>query len=166
MFGPIFSHDFGKARMQKYQNEARERRIRAICSDSLFNRLKWKSTSILKFILSFRKTQWRIEDYPLRYCFHDNREIDIPSFYVEIIGWKTMVGFGDTWSEAYQYLSRKLEERSLHTGFLPRPGTMVTMDLELTDEELSRLIKGAFKKNLSDFEFGTISQILNRIEDS
>ncbi len=143
MFGPIPSRDFGKARMAKYQKEARERRLRAVCTNSITQRIKWKLSSIWKYMLSFRKSLWKIDDYPLRYCFQDNQEIDIPSYYVEIIGWRAMIGFGDSREQAYQYLSRKLEERSLTFGFLPRPGATVHADSKETNEQLRRLIRGA-----------------------
>jgi len=164
MFGHIPGRDFGKARMAKYQKEARESRVRAACTDSITERIKWKLSSIWKFLLSFRKTQWRIEDYPLRYCFQDNQEIDIPSYYVEIIGWKAMIGFGDSREQAYQYLSRKLEDRSLKFGFLPRPGTIVQADSKETDEQLRRLIQGAFTANLSDSEIVSVTEFLKQLE--
>ena len=166
MFGPIPSRDFGKARMAKYQKEARERRLRAVCTDSITHRIKWKLSSIWKFMLSFRKSQWKIDDYPLRYCFQDNQKIDIPSYYVEIIGWRAMIGFGDSREQAYQYLSRKLEERSLTFGFLPRPGTTVHADSKETDEQLRRLIKGAFTANLSDSEIASMAEFLKQLEET
>lgn len=166
MLGPIPSRDFGKARMAKYQKEARERRVRAVCTPSVTHRIRWKLSSIWKFALSFRKSQWRIKDYPLRYCFQDNQEIDIPSYYVEIIGWRAMIGFGDSREQAYQYLSRKLEERSLTFGFLPRPGTTVSMDSKETDEALSRMIKGAFTANLSDSEIASMAEFLKQLEET
>jgi len=166
MLGPIFNHDFGKARMAKYQKEAQERRIRAACSGSLTQQIRWKLAYLRKFLLSFRKTQWGIDDYPLRYCFQNNQDIDIPSYFVEILGWKSMIGFGDTKMEAYQYLSRKLEEISLEFGFLPRPGTTVTADAKEMDEQLRQLIRGAFTTNLSEVEIGSISEILKQIEDA
>lgn len=166
MFGPIFSHDFGKARIAKYHKEAKERRIRSFCSGSFTQQIVWKLASLHKFLLSFRKTQWHIEDYPLRFCFQDNQDIDIPSYFVEIIGWRSMIGFGDSRKEAYDYLSRKLEERSLQFGLLPRPGTTVLIDSHETDEQLRRFIKSAFTTNLSEVEIGSISEILKQIEDA
>ena len=165
MFGPIFSHDFGKARIAKYHKEAKERRIRSICSESITQKTFWKLSLIWKLLLSFRKTQWRIDDYPLRFCFQDNQDIDIPSFFVEIIGWRSMIGFGDSRKEAYDYLSKKLEERSLQFGLLPRPGTTVPIGSQETDEQLRRLIKNAFTMNLSEVEIGSISEILKQTED-
>jgi hypothetical protein len=166
MFGHIPGRDFAKARMAKFQKEARERRLRTVCSDSITQRINWKLSAIWKFILSFRKSQWKIDDYPLRYCFQDNQEIDIPSYYVEVIGWKEMIGFGDSREQAYQYLSRKLEQRSLSFGFLPRPGTTVPVESKERDEQLRRLIQGAFTANLSDSEITSMAEFLKQLEET
>ena len=166
MFGPIPGRDFGKARMAKYLHEAQERRLQAVCTNSFRQRISWKLESFWKFALSFRKSQWRIEDYPLRYCYQDNQTIDIPSYYVEVIGWKEMIGFGDSRQEAYAYLSRKIEKRNLTIGFLPRPGTTVPVDSKKTDDELRRLIKGAFSANVSETDIASIAEVLKRLEET
>jgi len=83
---------------------------------------------------------------------------------VEIIGWKAMIGFGDPRQEAYRYLSKKLEKRHLKSGFLPRPGTTVQADSKESDEQLRRLIKGAFTTKLSDTEFASMAEILKQLE--
>lgn len=164
MFGPILGRDFAKARMAQYQKEAQESRLQAVCQDSLTDKIGWKLLAISKFVLSFRKNQWRIDDYPLHYCFQNNRDIDIPSYFVEIIGWKSMIGFGDSRQEAYDYLSRKLEKRSLAFGFLPRPGTIVSMDSKVIDDQLRRLLKNAFSTSLSDVEIKSIADFLKQVE--
>ena len=77
-----------------------------------------------------------------------------------------MIGFGDSMEQAYQYLSRKLEERSLTFGFLPRPGTTIPMDSKETDEALSRMIKGAFTTNLTDAEIVSVAEFLKQLEET
>ena len=166
MFGPIPGRDFGKARMAKYLHEAQERRLQAVCTDSLAQRVSWKIKSAWKFVLSFSKRQWRIEDYPLRYCFQDNQTIDLPSYYVEVIGWREMIGFGDSRQEAYDALSRKIEKRNLTAGFLPRPGTTVPVESKKSEAELRRLIKGAFSAKISETDIASIAEVLKRLQET
>jgi hypothetical protein len=166
MLGPIPGRDFGKARMALYLQEARERCLQAICSDNLRQRIGWKLASMYKFLTSFAKSQWRIEDYPLRYCYQDNQKIDLPCYYVEIIGWSEMIGFGDSCQEAYDCLSRRIEKRSLTLGYLPRPGTTVSVESKKTDDELRRLIKGAFAAKISDKEIASMAEVLRQFTSS
>ena len=166
MLGPIPGRDFGKARMALYLQEARERCLQAICSDNLRQRIGWKLASMYKFLTSFAKSQWRIEDYPLRYCYQDNQKIGLPCYYVEIIGWSEMIGFGDSCQEAYDCLSRRIEKRSLTLGYLPRPGTTVSVESKKTDDELRRLIKGAFAAKISDKEIHSMAEVLRQFTSS
>ena len=166
MLGPIPGRDFGRARMALYLQEARERHLQAVCSDTLRQRISWKLASMYKFLTSFAKPQWRIEDYPLRYCYQEDRKPDLPSFYVQIIGWSEMVGFGDSRREAYDCLSRKIEKSSLTFGYLPRPGTTVSVDNKKTDDELRRVIKGAFDAKISDKEIASMAEVLRQFTSS
>jgi hypothetical protein len=145
--------------MALYLQEARERRLQAICSDTLGQRISWRLASMYKFLTSFAKSPWRIEDYPLRYCYQDNQKIDLPSYYVQIIGWSEMIGLGDSFQQAYDYLSKEIEKRSLTLGYLPRPGTKVSVESKKTEDELRRLIKGAYAEKISEKEITSMVEV-------
>jgi hypothetical protein len=128
--------------------------------------MRWKFSSTWKYLLSFRKRGWRLSNYPLRYCYQDIQDIDLPSYYVEIIGWRTMVEFGDSKQEAYENLSIKLENRCLAFGCLPRPGTEVLEESNEEDNQLLRLIKAIFTADLSDSEIVRMAEYLKQLEET
>ena len=63
----------------------------------------------LKKLLSYTKTKWNIEDYPLRYRKQaDTKEEynigELKPWVVQVVNWWTMTGLGNTKQEAFQHL--------------------------------------------------------------
>jgi hypothetical protein len=81
--------------------------------------------AILKHVSSFFKSDWSIDDYPLRYRQQEKTSPNVPRWVVQIINWWAMTGTGETRQEAHQDLAQRLEERRAHGPSLPRPGTKV-----------------------------------------
>ena len=92
----------------------------------MINQLKafWKKS------LSYTKTNWEINDYPLRYKKQNatgqyNIGEEKP-WVVQIINWWTLTGIGDTKQEAYENLKSNLKNY-LKCNSAPRPGTNVPL---------------------------------------
>ena len=81
--------------------------------------------AILKYIISFFKSDWSTDDYPLRYRKQTNPSPQVPLWVVQIINWWAMTGSGETREEAYQDLAQRVEERRALGKSLPRPGKRV-----------------------------------------
>ena len=81
--------------------------------------------ALLKYITSFLKSDWSIDDYPLRYRKQTKTSPQMPLWVVQIINWWVMTGAGDTREEAYQNLAQRVEERRAAGASLPRPGKRV-----------------------------------------
>ena len=81
--------------------------------------------AVLKYITSFFKSDWSIDDYPLRYREQTKTSPQVPLWVVQIINWWTMTGAGETREEAYQNLAQRVEERRALGASLPRPGKRV-----------------------------------------
>ncbi len=94
--------------------------------------------ALWKRLLSYTTSQWTLEDYPLRVVDQSSLQSvelsggDFPRWRVDIIGWHTMTGLGDSPEEALADLRSRLEEyRQEHD--LPRPGTDVPLVFASTD---------------------------------
>ncbi|HIJ65161.1 MAG TPA: hypothetical protein HPP77_04350 [Candidatus Hydrogenedentes bacterium] len=81
--------------------------------------------AIFKYIASLFKSDWSIDDYPLRYREHAKTDPQAPRWVVQIINWWGMMGTGESREEAYGNLAERLRERRAAEGRLPRPGKTV-----------------------------------------
>ena len=81
-----------------------------------------KFNVIVKWIASFLKSDWEINDYPLLYRMQGGNDSDQSGWQVQIVNWWQMCGVGQTKEEALSNLSEGFalvkSERKL-----PRPGT-------------------------------------------
>jgi len=98
----------------------------------LINNLKAK----WKHFLSFTKSTWDLDDYPLRY----KKQVGVPGQYnigelkpwvVQIVNWWGMSGVGDTRGEAYEMLKNDFDNYS-KLNKLPRPGVIVPIQFSST----------------------------------
>jgi predicted RNase H-like HicB family nuclease len=87
---------------------------------------------LIAFVLSFRKRDWAVRDYPIQYRRQNAKptrvrgELAYPKPWVaQIPGWWSMFGLGDTREEALLELQKSLEAYRESEGTLPRPGTGV-----------------------------------------
>lgn len=90
-----------------------------------------------KYILSFLKTNWMLEDYPVRFRHfrvdesEARRRLTPVPWMARVINWPLMFGHGQTKEEAYADLKRHFEEYKGERKTLPRPGTRVRPEIEL-----------------------------------
>jgi hypothetical protein len=92
----------------------------------------------LKKLLSYTKTKWNIEDYPLRYRKQaDTKEEynigELKTWVVQVVNWWTMTGLGNTKQEAFQHLKSNFKSY-LEYNPAPRPGTSVPLSFVDTSE--------------------------------
>ena len=89
--------------------------------------------ALIKFALSFFKSDWELEDYPVKFRHSPSdgsgatgRWTPAP-WYATIINWRRMFGAGDTQEEAYDALRQRFQEYKREGKRLPRPGTGMPM---------------------------------------
>jgi hypothetical protein len=96
-----------------------------------------KLKSFLKKTLSYTKTKWDIDDYPLRYRKQTDIEGhnigDFKPWVVQVINWWTMTGLGNTKQEAYEHLKNNFKSY-LEYNQAPRPGTSVSLSFAETSQ--------------------------------
>ena len=90
--------------------------------------------AILKYMLSYLKRDWELQDYPIRF-WHQSPPDDYDvsdnwvffPWHAQIINWGEICGFGNTKGEAYSDLvkifSELKSELKIEGRTLPRPGT-------------------------------------------
>jgi predicted RNase H-like HicB family nuclease len=80
-----------------------------------------------KHVLSYRKSNWAIMDYPLRYGEKNEQAAGEKSmtWSVQVIKWWGMFGSGRTKKEAFKNLQDSFEKYKNASQALPRPGTEV-----------------------------------------
>jgi len=106
-------------------------------------------------LLSYTKSKWDIDDYPLRYKKQTdtkgkNNVSEFKPWVVKIINWELMIGLGDTKLEAYEDLKSNFKNYLKHDQ-PPRPGTDVPLrfaDTSLIDT-LEGVAPGFFDKILN-----------------
>lgn len=83
-----------------------------------------------KYLLSFRKAEWTLDDYPVR-LRHQATSAETPAvraWCAQIVNWWLMVGFGDTAEAALEDLRARLEAKRARGDTLPRPGTKAPVE--------------------------------------
>jgi len=93
--------------------------------------------ALWKRLLSYKKKDWTLKDYPLRYKQKSttaNPGIDSRSWSVQIIHWWWLVGLGDTKALAFDSLSEAFSTYKKNQAVLPRPGTIVPLQIAATTE--------------------------------
>ena len=81
-----------------------------------------------KRLLSYTKTKWNLDNYPLRYRIQtDPNDKELKPWVVQIINWWTLSGLGNTKEEAYEMLQEKFENYKKNNKILPRPGCSVPL---------------------------------------
>jgi len=81
-----------------------------------------------KRLCSFSKTEWNLDDYPLRYKNQsDPNDKEIKPWVVQIINWWTLTGLGNTKEEAYKMLHKSFDNYKQSNDKLPRPGYRVPL---------------------------------------
>jgi hypothetical protein len=85
-----------------------------------------QAKALQKFVLSFRKHEWTIDDYPLKVTDHGPVEakgrLKPSRWTAQIINWLQMRGDADTREGALLELQHQFDEHLREWGSLPRPG--------------------------------------------
>lgn len=137
----------------------------------------------IKFLLSFLKKEWNINDYPLRYRKQNNAD-ENSRWHVQIINWWVISGLGNTKQAAKKDLGKNYEAAIKGKGYKPRPGTEVPLEFasaesvddnyELLEDFIEKIL--GFKKDspvfisdlssLYDFSMSDpVEKYFQRIED-
>jgi len=91
-----------------------------------------------KYFASFFRRDWQARDYPLRYrhfpvaADQESGRLTPVAWSVQVLGWPTMQGHGETTNEALANLELALATRRERDGKLPRPGTAVPIEFAST----------------------------------
>lgn len=87
-----------------------------------------------KYIASFRKKTWVLEDYPIRFRYQGDRVLPGNEWLAQILNWGVVSGLGKTREEAYRELKLSYETIKESQGMSPRPGTFVPIEFCSVDE--------------------------------
>jgi|KBSMisStandDraft_5_1062788.scaffolds.fasta_scaffold28728_1 hypothetical protein len=86
------------------------------------------------FLISFIKTEWTVENYPIRVWFEPATEMSSASrlkpipWTASVINWPAMSGNGETKQEALAELRRRFKDFKAKQNKLPRPGTKMPIE--------------------------------------
>ena len=88
-----------------------------------------------KFLLSFQKRDWLLEDYPIivRRQQETNQQLGkpgrftLPAYYARIVNW-TLSGTGNTAADALEGLRETFKKARENRPSMPRPGTHVPLE--------------------------------------
>ncbi|MBD8497249.1 hypothetical protein [Paenibacillus arenosi] len=91
-----------------------------------------------KFIISFFKSNWELQDYPIE--FRQQQVLDLSEsnltmypWEARIINWYWMNGDGQSKEEAYLKLKEQFDKHKLEGNKLPRPGQKVQLTFASVD---------------------------------
>jgi len=104
-----------------------------------------KLKSFVKYLLSFFKETWEIDDYPLKLRLQEN----VPNaarYCYQVINWWVMVGLGETPEKAKENLKESFNNWVQKNGYKPRPGKKVPLQFAT-----SKKLQG-FGGTLDDFK--------------
>lgn len=90
-----------------------------------------------KYLLSFRKSNWDFEDYPVivrkqgnaGQSWGEDARFTTPPYIARMVNWTGLDGFGDTPVAAKQDLKEAFDRACARRGSQPRPGTEVPIQL-------------------------------------
>jgi hypothetical protein len=92
----------------------------------------------IKYVLSFRKKDWELHDYPIFVRHQEAGEstdrFKLIPWTVQIRHWFQMSGDGDSLEGAQKKLEAKFSEYKTNNPKLPRPGTSVPIEFASSEE--------------------------------
>ena len=91
----------------------------------------------LKWIKSFFRSEWTLEDYPLKYEKWSDDPDDSQRWSVRVIKWWALAGVGASRAMAFEDLRESFAAAREEFEVLPRPGTDVLIEFA-PDDELRR----------------------------
>ena len=89
-----------------------------------------------KYLLSFRKSDWELDDYPIIVRsqddagagFGDDVRFTVPAYVARVVNWTALDGSGSTRAEALADLGKRFKEACARRSSKPRPGTHVPIE--------------------------------------
>lgn len=87
-----------------------------------------------KRIASYFKSEWDVDDYPIRFKEQGKDEPSLPRWSAQIVNWWQISGTGNTKQEAKERLSKSLSAAKEYKGYLPRPGSGFPVEFASADE--------------------------------
>ena len=90
--------------------------------------------AIKKRLLSYSKSDWVIDDYPIWTWRNPNAGDASCTYGAGIVNWSTMVGFGATTTEAIEDLRKLFQLYKDNCDGLPRPGIKVPLRFASTEQ--------------------------------
>jgi hypothetical protein len=124
----------------------------------------WQARARWALFSSMFKSEWRLEDYPIRILFQPNAEPVQNSrrkplaWTALVINWPGMLGSANSRLEALEDLRKNFDRFKATKPNLPRPGTKMPIELAAKErvDEHSELAKD-FIKRVLDVEWAWIS---------
>lgn len=121
---------------------------------------RYNVIALLKYLASFFKRDWTIDDYPVRIWQYD---ANTPSFgpfkpgawQAQIVHWWLMAGIGSTRDEAIAELNEAFNEYRRQYGTVPRPGTRVGMFASTNEIDQYSTIARDFFQEILEMDFDT-----------
>jgi predicted RNase H-like HicB family nuclease len=98
--------------------------------------LRQSLSCFIKYLLSYTKKEWTVDDYPLRYNGKNSVGSGDPNltWSAKVIKWPTLVGIGPTKEAAYKNLEENFKLYKAANATLPRPGKEVPVTFAKTDQ--------------------------------
>lgn len=102
--------------------------------DRKIRKIAWQCQAAWKWLASFFKAEWALEDYPIRIRFQQPTEpvkesrLKLMPWIADAVNWPAMSGSGDTKQEALNDIREKFERFIVRKRLLPRPGTTVPVE--------------------------------------
>ena len=90
--------------------------------------------AMMKRLLSYSKSDWDLDDYPIRTWRNPNAAEANVAYGAGIVNWSGMVGFGKTTTEAVEDLTKGFQLYKDNCDGLPRPGTKVPLRFASTEQ--------------------------------
>jgi hypothetical protein len=93
-----------------------------------------------KYLLSFRKSDWELDDYPVVVrkqedggaapfaALNDPVQFTMPAYVARVVNWTALDGFGGTRAEALAHLRKRFANACAKRSSKPRPGTDVPLE--------------------------------------
>ena len=99
-----------------------------------------------KYLLSFLKSDWELEDYPVIVrrqddggaVWGDEVRLTAPAYVARVVNWTALDGCGATRAEALADLGRRFQNACEHRAAKPRPGTHVPIEFAAQDRIAAR----------------------------
>jgi hypothetical protein len=133
---------------------------------SRLTRIRRQILAKWKLVLSFRKKEWELGDYPVHFVKQKtdrrgdepDREAAVPRYRADVVNWIGLCGTGNSPTEALKDLSETFNLRRAHMDSIPRPGKHVPIQFAARDRiEANSALADDFIHHVLELEWAWIS---------